>query len=230
MEEMTTISQLMSPPQDFIEQDEVVLMARRRLESEATRSLIVVDGKTPVGLVSWRQIAAANNDSSKLPVSAIMSKAVPELTPEMTVSEARTRLRDVDTETVPVVDGSGYLVGEVRHSALAHRETVSSEAEAVEPTVGIDEPTNASSTLGSLAKDMTVVGPSGSKLGSVSDLMVTVNGQLGDIVVSYGVLGRKHKRIGADLIQEVTDDRVTLLIDHQEFKALPDLEEAGEAA
>lgn len=228
MEEATTIGQIMGPAQDVINQNEDVRMARRRLQSESKRSLIVVDGDTPVGVLEWRQIMRDSDEYDGAQVREVMSTALPSLTAEMTVDEASARLTDVDVTTLPVVDDGGHLIGEVPRSAIARREEVVEDAHMFPPTSADDATARSSSMLSSLTTGMSVVGSSGSKIGEVSELVVGASGQLDAIIVKHGLLGRKHKRVAADLIDAVDGDRAVLVIDQLEFKALPDLEEVEE--
>ncbi|MGA7672340.1 MAG: CBS domain-containing protein [Nitrolancea sp.] len=226
MEEATTIGQIMTPAQDVIQHTEGVRMARRRLQSESKRSLIVVEEDVPVGVLEWRRIMHIDGDDSDAPVSEVMSKSLPELTSEMTVAEAGGRLTDVDVETLPVVDESGHLIGEVSRTAISKHHEVTNETQmTAEPTM-----TGDASKYASVTNGMTVTGSSGSKIGEVTDLVVAKGGQLDAITVSHGLFGRKHKRVSADLIESVGDDQLTLVIDQPEFKALPDLEQVEERA
>ncbi len=222
----TTIGQIMTPAQDVINHTEDVRMARRRLQSEAKRSLIVVQEDMPVGVLEWRKIMNIDGDESNAPVSDLMSTMLPELTADMTIADASGRLMDVDAETLPVVDESGHLIGEVRRAAITkHTEVTTATEMAFDSAVAAD-----SSKFAGVTNGMTVNGASGSKIGDVSDLVVRADGQLEAITVSHGLFGRKHKRVTADLIESVGDGKLTLVIDQPEFKALPDLEEVEERA
>ncbi len=226
MEEATTIGQIMTPAQDVIQQTEGVRMARRRLQSESKRSLIVVDEDVPVGVLEWRKIMHIDGDESEAPVSNVMSTDLPELTADMTIADASGRLTNVDVETLPVVDGSGHLIGEVRRTAISKHTEVTTEADVTfDSAMAADQ-----SKFAGVTNGMTVSGASGSKIGDVSDLVVRADGQLEAITVSHGLFGRKHKRVTSDLIESVGDGQLTLMIDQPEFKALPDLEEVEERA
>jgi predicted transcriptional regulator len=229
MEEVTTIGQIMAPAQDVINLNEDVRTARRRLQSEAKRSLIVVDGDVPVGVLEWRTIMNDDGDGYDRPVSEVMTQSLPELTSDMTVEDASGRMGDVDCETLPVVDSSGHLIGEVKRSAISKREEVVTEAQMAPSTAETATDTMAPK-YSALAKGMTVNGASGSKLGELNELIVGVSGQLEAITVTHGLIRHKNKRVAAELIDVVDDDQVTLVIDQPEFKALPDLEEVAERA
>jgi len=224
--ETTTVGQVMTPVQDIIRQDEEIRMARRRMESEAKRSLIVVDGDAPVGILEWGQMLRLSERPNEMFVADFMTRDIPLLTQDMPIEAAGERLTNVDLETLPVVDSEGHLVGEVPRSAITRRQESIEHAPGNEPIVA-GAPTSLNNTpLSQVTTGMTVSGSSGSKLGQVSDMLVGVSGQLEAIIVEHGLFGRKHKKVPADLITSVGDDQVILTIDSPEFKALADIEQS----
>lgn len=226
MEEVTTVGQVMMPVQDVIKQDEDIRMARRRMESEAKRSLIVVDGDAPVGMLEWGQMMRQNDTSSETLVSDFMTRDVPLLTQDMSLDTAGEQLGSVDLESLPVVDSDGHLVGEVPRSAILRRQEVADHAPATEPIPAGAPAATAESPLSQVVSGMTVSGSDGSKLGQVSDLLTAVSGQLESIVVEHGLFGRKHKKVPADLVTSIGDDQVILTIGSTEFKHLADIEQS----
>lgn len=225
MESTVTVGQVMTPVQDIIRQDEEIRMARRRMESEAKRSLIVVDGDAPVGILQWHEMLRVGERPNDTLVSDYMTRDIPVLTQDMPIEAASEQLTHVDLETLPVVDAEGHLVGEVPRSAITRRQESIDPSTAAEPTFASSESRIDNSPLGQVMAGMTVSGSSGSKLGQVSDMLVGVSGQLEAIVVEHGLFGRKHKKVPADLITSVSDDQVNLTIDSPEFKALADIEQ-----
>jgi predicted transcriptional regulator len=77
MENNITVGQVMMPVQDIIRQDEEIRMARRRMESEAKRSLIVVDGDAPVGILEWTQMLSIGDRPKESFVSDFMTRDIP---------------------------------------------------------------------------------------------------------------------------------------------------------
>ena len=224
--ETITVGQVMTPAHDIIRQDEEIRMARRRMESEAKRSLIVVDGDAPVGILQWGQMLRQSDRPNELYVADFMTRDVPLLTQDMPLDAAGERLTNVDLETLPVVDSEGHLVGEVPRSAITRRQESVGQAVASEP-IAAGAPTSLNNTpLTQVTTGMTVSGSSGSKLGQVSDMLVSATGQLEAIIVEHGLFGRKHKKVPADLITSVGDDQVIVTIDSPEFKALADIEQS----
>ncbi|HEX3722891.1 MAG TPA: CBS domain-containing protein, partial [Nitrolancea sp.] len=111
MESTTTVGQVMTPVHDIIRQDEEIRMARRRMESEAKRSLIVVDGDAPVGILQWHDMLRVGDQPTASFVSDFMTRDIPMLTEDMPIEAAGAQLTNVDLETLPVVDAEGHLVG-----------------------------------------------------------------------------------------------------------------------
>jgi len=223
--ETITVGQVMTPVHDIIRQDEEIRMARRRMESEAKRSLIVVDGDAPVGILQWGQLMRQSEHPDEMFVADFMTRDIPLLTQDMPIEAAGERLTNVDLETLPVVDSEGHLVGEVPRSAITRRQESAGQMTnepiaAGAPTAMNNMPTTQVTT------GMTVSGSNGSKLGQVSDILVGATGQLEAIIVEHGLFGRKHKKVPADLITSVSDDQVIVTIDSPEFKALADIEQS----
>jgi CBS domain-containing protein/sporulation protein YlmC with PRC-barrel domain len=225
MDEVTTVGQVMMPVQDIIKQDEDIRMARRRMESEAKRSLIVVDGDAPVGMLEWGRMLRQGDAPNQTLVSDFMTRDIPLLTQDMPLDAAGQQLGSVDLETFPVVDTDGHLVGEVLRSAILRRKESTDEARTNEPIPAGAPAATAESPFSHIVNGMTVSGSDGSKLGEVSDLLSSVSGQLEALVVEHGLFGRKHKKVPADLITSADNDQVTLTIGSTEFKQLADIEQ-----
>jgi CBS domain-containing protein/sporulation protein YlmC with PRC-barrel domain len=226
MDEVTTVGQVMMPVQDIIKQDEDIRMARRRMESEAKRSLIVVDGDAPVGMLEWGRMLRQDDSPTQTLVSDYMTRDIPLLTQDMPLDAAGDQLGSVDLETFPVVDTDGHLVGEVPRGAILRRQETTDQAVTDEPIAAGAPAAATESPLSQVVSGMTVSGSDGDKLGQVSDLLTGVSGQLEAVVVEHGFLGRKHKKVPADLITSVGDDQVILTIGSTEFKQLADIEQA----
>ncbi len=225
MEEVTTVGQVMIPVQDIIKQDEDIRMARRRMESEAKRSLIVVDGDAPVGMLEWGRMMRQDDASNQTLVSDFMTRDVPLLTQDMPLDAAGQQLGSVDLETFPVVDTDGHLVGEVPRSAILRRQESTDGTTANEPIPAGAPAAATESPFSHIVNGMTVSGSDGSKLGEVSDLLSSVSGQLEALVVAHGLFGRKHKKVPSDLITSADNDQVILTIGSTEFKQLADIEQ-----
>ncbi|MDI3338936.1 MAG: CBS domain-containing protein [Sphaerobacter sp.] len=229
-----------------IRPDEPVRTARRRMEAQTRRSLIVVDEDRPIGVVQWRDIMRQEELPADAPVGDYMIREFPVLRADASLREARAQLGDVDVDRLPVVDASGHLIGEVPRTALVQAGEVRESAPAAEHGAstggwsgadqamagGADQAgaaagqgTARSGALARIEAGMAVKGINGRKLGTVNDVVVDPQGELSAITVRHGLFGRKHKRIPADTIDHVEGDAVFLSITGTEFNVLPDVED-----
>ncbi|MBX6341707.1 MAG: CBS domain-containing protein, partial [Thermomicrobiaceae bacterium] len=125
MVEAPHISDMLVPDVDVIGPDEPVRAAQRRMEAQTRRSLIVVEGDRPIGVVQWRDIMRVQGPESDQPVRDFMVREVPVLKTDMTLDEARAQLTgEVDLDRLPVVNEQGQLVGEVPRQAVVHQAAV----------------------------------------------------------------------------------------------------------
>lgn len=215
-----SIGDILTPSIDTITPDETITVAKRRMESQTSRSLIVVDDNRPVGVIQWRGLA--RHEGGEL-VRDVMQTEFPVLRSGMSVDEVRSYLSgvDVDLDHLPVVDESGMLLGEVPRGMITKSETATSATtEAVLTT-----PDTASQPQIRLEQGMKVVGVSGKNIGSVDEVDLSPEGQLSHFTVKYGLLGRNSKRLPVDVINRVEDDEVHLNLDQTEFKMLADVGE-----
>jgi CBS domain-containing protein len=252
----TSVGTLMVPEFDTITPEEPIVVARRRMEAETRRSLIVVDADRPVGIIEWRRLQHVDAPANT-PVGEVMVREFPILTPNMSVADAQMHLADVDVDRIPVVDESGRLIGEVPRTSLSkfevttaagagagvqspgERDTVASTSTSTStdvpavPTDGLegvsaDEAFAAavSAPAPEVREGMTAVGSGGSKLGEVDQIIVESTGTASAFTVKHGFLSKKHKKIPMDSVDHVEGDTVVLAIDQSEFKMLRDEEDA----
>jgi Mg/Co/Ni transporter MgtE len=122
-----SIGDMLTDSIDTITPDDTVTVAKRRMESQTARSLIVVDGNRPVGIVQWRGLA--RHDGNEM-VRDVMQTEFPVLRSGMSVDEVRSYLSgmDVDIDHLPVVDESGMLLGEVPRGMITKSETATNAA------------------------------------------------------------------------------------------------------
>jgi CBS domain-containing protein/sporulation protein YlmC with PRC-barrel domain len=222
MESMTSssIGDIMVTSIDTITPDEPISVARRRMEAQTSRSLIVVESDRPVGVIRIRGLAKLEGTE---PVRSVMTTSVPVLRANMTVLEARDHLAgmDVDFDHLPVIDESGTLIGEVPRQVITKGETATDSATG--EAVGGPEADRSDVRSVHLEEGMKVVGEGGSKLGTVSEVDLTSDGHIGHFGVKHGLLGRHSKRLPADVIQTVSEDTVHVSIGQMEFKMLTDI-------
>ena len=224
MENVTSasIGDMLTESIDTITPDETVTVAKRRMESQTSRSLIVVDGNRPVGVVQWRGLA--RRDGNEL-VRDVMQTEFPVLRSGMSVDEVRSYLSglDVDIDHLPVVDDSGMLLGEVPRGMITKSETATSAATEAVVAGPESDPSRQSQPHINLEKGMKVIGAAGKNLGSVDEIDLNAEGHISHFTVKYGMLGRNSKRLPADVIHHVEGNEVHLSLDQPEFKMLADV-------
>jgi CBS domain-containing protein len=201
--------------------DESVMVAKRRMESQTARSLVVVEADRPVGLMQWRGIHQLDGT---LTVRDVMLTEFPLLRAGMSVDAVRDYLTgmDVDLDQVPVVDANGLLIGEASRSAITKSETAT--ADATEAVVsGPDQDRDAA--IVHLEQGMTVMGDAGHKLGTVDAVDLSPEGNIAHFTVKHGLLTKHYKRLPADVINTVDGDTVTVNLDSVEFKMLADIDQ-----
>lgn len=222
MADTMTISELLSPEIDTIEQSETVRSAHRRMESQTLRSLIVVDAGRPVGVVKWRDIRTADGDAL---VGDFMTRDFPVLTGDMQIVDARTHLGEVDFDNIPVIDENGMLVGEVPRGSLVHHEAATSGEDRIAddgmPATGARDEHAANVRAG-----MEVVDTEGHKLGKVSEVTTDpTTHRMSHIAIEHGLLRKKHKRVPLDTVKSFEGESVVLGITKTEFDFLSDIED-----
>jgi CBS domain-containing protein len=243
MVESGRIDEIMMPDIDTIGPQEEIRVARRRMESQTRRSLIVVEGDAPIGVIEWRGIMRESEVPASSLVQDYMVREIPVLRPGMSLAEAQTYLGQVDLDRIPVVDESGRLVGEVPRTALSHYggeadaaptmdsgkvHGLAGDTDEIADTTRSDSATavETSTASGTSIKDgMTVIGSGGSKLGTVDEVILEPSGEASAFLVKHGFISHKHKRINADVVELIDGDNVVLKIDQTEFKMLANEED-----
>lgn len=222
MEDNTVISDLVSEGLDTIEVQESVRAAQRRMEAQTLRSLIVVDGDRPVGVVKWRDLRSADADST---VATCMTTDFPVLRNDMHITEAHGHIGGVDFDNIPVIDEEGRLVGEVARGAIVHHEVPTDHEDHV-TTTGQPAVPASGSAFPELRAGMDVVDVEKGKLGKVTELSDDpTTHRMAHILVEHGLLRKKHKRLPTDTIGRVDGDTIVLKISKTEWGFLSDVED-----
>jgi predicted transcriptional regulator/sporulation protein YlmC with PRC-barrel domain len=213
------VGDLVTASLETITPDETVTVAKRRMESQTARSLIVVEAERPVGIIQWRGLNRHDGDTL---IREVMQTAFPVLTADMPVSEVRGQLSelDVDLDHLPVVDQTGALIGEVPRGLITKMEVATSSA--TDQVISGPEADRDTPAL-HLQQGMKVIGAAGNKLGTVDEVDLNPDGKIAHFTVKYGMLGRHSKRLPADVIRSVDGDSVNLSLDQMEFKMLADV-------
>lgn len=214
--EATIVDEVMTGEINMLEEGDPASHARRMMDTNELRSLLVVDNDHPVGLVQWQTLLHA--DDLDRPVSEFMTTDFPTIRQGESIDEVNQRLhQDINIDQVPVVAETGVMVGAVDRRYLG----VSSE-----PTGGSTEEENEPPAGGTPVREgMTVKDSSGSKLGELAEARFKSDGGVEFFVVQHGLIFKNQKRLPGDLIQEIEGDDVLLAIDSQEFGMMSDMGE-----
>ena len=92
-----------------------------RMQEHNVGSVVVVDGKMPVGIVTDRDIALALGAESlpvQTPVEKVMTRAIRTLSQDAGIFNATLEMRNHGVRRLPIVDNENRLVGIVTHDDL----------------------------------------------------------------------------------------------------------------
>jgi len=93
---------------------------------------------------------------------------------------------------------------------------------AARPNPRVIDANDPASVLADAEPGMCAISTDGSKLGNVVEVRIDPEAKTASIVVEYGLLGRRLKRIDGELVDLVDRNRVILSIDQLAFRELPD--------
>lgn len=213
-----SLSEVARSPQYIARADEPMRSLRQQFEVEAIRSLIVLGDNGPVGAITRREFRSLSDEQLDDRVGDHVLET-PVLAETMSMSEARelAQKSSFDAERLPIVNKEGQLIGEVmREDLIQDSPTHTAESAPIFVQKGGDAVT--------IKNGMQVRGGDGKKLGQVSELFVE-NERATEINVKRGLLGRRHKRIPAAVMQTIEENDVHLTIGQPEFQALADIED-----
>ena len=212
----------MAPPSETISSGSSAMAAKQRMQADMrVKSLIVVKGDQPVGMLRYNDVNQEGALQSS--IEELMMRDIPTVRAEQPLEELTGLMTQYDIDRLPVVDDSGALVGELPRAALTLGETHSSESMITEPRLSDTQSLQATPNF-DIRKDMAVVGTGGSKIGKVKEVLSDqLSGSLTHVVVHTGLIFGKDKSIPADLIDSVEGDEVCLKVDKSEVDMLPDL-------
>lgn len=218
-----SIRDLIMPDVDTIHPDDTVVAAKRRMEAQTIRSLLVVEDDRPVGVVRWRVINSA--DGSML-IRDVMEANVPTIPVDSSMDSIGGLFSgaDVDYDRLPVVDENGVLVGELPRGAVTKRGVATEEA--TRPLQSMSEADEvATEPALHIERGMNVIGADDDKLGTVDDVELNAEGAISGFTVKHGLLGRHSKRLPVDVIVGTRDKDLLVTIGNTEFKMLADIED-----
>lgn len=206
----TRIDEVMTDEVNYMEAHEPASHAKRRMDTNELRSLLVVEDDRPVGMIQWNRLRRASDDELTQPVSVFITTDFPTIRQGESIEEVNSRVhQDINVDQVPVVSDSGTMVGGVNRNQLAL---------SAEPAGGTtDESGEPPRQSVPVHEGMTVKDSHGSKLGSLTEAEFKTDGGVEFLIVEHGLLFKHQKRLPGDLIKDVQEDDVLLAIDSQEF-------------
>lgn len=224
MPERVYVRDTMSPPTQVIQASHTLVAARQRMQGEMrVKSLIVVEGDRPVGMIRYPDISG-EQASAQGTVADRMLTDIPTVREDQSLDELSGLMTQYDVDRLPVVDASGVLIGELPRTALTLTETHATEAVATRETLA-DSQAGRQTPAFDIHKDMEVIGVQGHKVGKVKEVLSdALTGALTHVVIHTGLLFGKDKSLPVDVIDRVSDDQVVLKIDKNEVNMLPDLQ------
>jgi CBS-domain-containing membrane protein len=224
MQSELTVRDLMHDADNLIAADEPVQSAVPQFELETTRSLILIDGSGPIGLLTRQQVRGLSDDERQRPARDFMID-VPVLEQSLPITAALSEFNandvDFNADRIPVVNNEGMLVG------VVDREVLLREADTAVTDRGMVPLANDRDTLVEVRSGMEVRGSGDGKLGKL-DKIIVERGQVSSFTIAHGLLGRHHKRVTADHVAAVEEDTLRLDFDKTEFGFLSDIEDLDE--
>lgn len=115
-----TISNVMSAPVTTMKATDTVLLAARKMVRQGIGSVVVLEGKEPVGIVTERdvtRVVVKGSRALKTPAKKVMSKLRVTAAPETSVQNAFELMLQNKVRRLPVLE-NGKLVGIVTEKDL----------------------------------------------------------------------------------------------------------------
>lgn len=212
-----SLDELLAPEIDSIEATEPASHARRRMDTNETRSLLVLEENRLAGIIRRNTLLDVNSADLERPVAEFMSRDVPKFRRDQSVQEAHDSLGgDINTEQVPVIDENGEMIGVINRNSLTG---------AMEPVGGSTQDGAEPIAQLPLENGMTVKASDGSSLGSLSEGDFKADGGVEFIIVEHGLVFKKHKRLPGDLVKGVDDGDLIVNMTSTEFGMISDMDD-----
>lgn len=223
MSEQLLVRDAMTAPTEMIQAGQTLVAARQRMQGDTrVKSLIVVEGDQPVGMLRYGDVSGAEVRQGTT-VADVMVTDVPAARDDQTLAELSGLMTQYDVDRLPVVDAAGALIGELPRVALTQAQTTTAEATGWAEASTVGHPREEEPVY-DLKKDMAVVGAQGSKVGKVKEVTAdALTGSLTHVVIHTGLLFGKDKSIPVDLIDHVAGDEIYLKVDKSDVDMLPDI-------
>ena len=112
---METVDKIMTKKVMTCSPDTSIMEAAKKMRSKTISSVVVIQGKKPVGIVTerdfTRKVVSVNLDTKKNPVSKIMTSPVISIPPETNIFYANEQMQKKNIRRFPVTNKNGDLVG-----------------------------------------------------------------------------------------------------------------------
>lgn len=216
--QVTMVEQAMFAPSEIVSPGTPAVDIQRRFMAEEIRGLIVTEGRRPVGIITWKDLADREIEGKT--VGDFMRSDPPLVGVGATLAEARTALDNIDDDVIGVVDTQGLLVGELMREQLR------------DLSIEVDAATEVISTTGAgdiepevtLIRGMRVFDSEREDFGEIADVVQDEYGRISDVDVRYGTLKKHTKRLPVDDIAGYGDNEIYLAVTKKDVELLPDVE------
>ena len=112
---METVDKIMTKKVMTCSPDTSIMEAAKKMRSKTISSVVVIQGKKPVGIVTerdfTRKVVSVNLDTKKNPLSKIMTSPVISIPPETNIFYANEQMQKKNIRRFPVTNKNGDLIG-----------------------------------------------------------------------------------------------------------------------
>ena len=112
---METVDKIMTKKVMTCSPDTSIMEAAKKMRSKTISSVVVIQGKKPVGIVTerdfTRKVVSVNLDTKKNPVSKIITSPVMSIKPETNIFYANDQMQKKNIRRFPVTNKNGDLIG-----------------------------------------------------------------------------------------------------------------------
>jgi len=112
---METVDKIMTKKVMTCSPSDSIMSAAKKMRSRTISSVVVVQGKKPIGIVTERdftkKVVSENLDTKKNPVSKIMTSPVVSIHPETNIFFANDQMQKKHFRRFPVANKKGELIG-----------------------------------------------------------------------------------------------------------------------
>lgn len=213
-----TVADYIRPATGTVQSHEALHRIRRYARNSGYRSIIVVEGNKPVGLIRWPEIDRANIPDTSLARDLMLANG-PILTRNMSVREASARLELTRMDRLPVIDDRGELIGVFAREAT--KDSVPMYVSDDGRPLGGEDHQAQMQQVFTVHPGMEVYSAEGTLLGLVDRLFLK-NGNASGFLVAYGNEHAAHKYLDIDVVESMQDETITLSVSGEAFAALPD--------